>query len=337
MDEQIKKEDSEDTIFHIPETVNVHKEHHAGEEAFLGKSPYVPIIVILEGANMGKRFILDKSETIIGRRENAEIFLFDNLVSRRHSKITINPTDTVEEQFTAVIEDLDSMNGTYVNSVKINGPCVLKDGDKIQIGTFVLCFFAKLREELDLEDHLLKLAQKDFLTGLYNRAYFTPILEFEFKRFKRYKNPLSLIMFDIDFFKNVNDTYGHDMGDFVLQGIAAILKSVVRGSDLAVRYGGEEFAILLMGTSLEDASVIAERIRQVIRKHIFKCGEIEIQITASFGLACCNEHYTSPQDLIIKSDQALYAAKKSGRDNVKICRDDNITQQFEDPVSDDDK
>lgn len=321
MSEEIKKENSDDTIFNVPmdklDSAADKKEQIAD---FLGNSQYVPIFVIMEGETMGQRYILNKRESIVGRRENCEIYILDSLVSRKHSKITITPSDSEDVGFTAVIEDLESMNGTYVNGAKLQGPHLLKDGDKVLIGSVLFCYLTKLREELELENHLLQLAQKDFLTGLFNRAYFSTAIEFEFKRYKRYKNSMSLIIFDLDHFKNINDTYGHDAGDFVLKEIAIILKSIIRSSDLAVRYGGEEFAVLLINTPIEEALTIANRIHAAIKRHLFRYEKIEFNLTASFGLAQLNDDCETVQEVVIKADQALYLAKNSGRDNVQIYK-----------------
>jgi two-component system, cell cycle response regulator len=321
MPRNLKKEDSDDTLYNASKESIVSLNNDEKDTFFLGKSLYVPILVVLDGESVGQRFILNKSETIIGRRENNEICFFDNLISRNHSKITIALTKEGSVEFSAVIEDLESMNGTYVNGVKIQGPYVLKDGDKITIGSFHLGYFIKLRDEINLDDHLLALAQKDFLTSLYNRAYFIPTLEFEFKRFKRYKHPLSLIIFDIDFFKKVNDTYGHNAGDYVLKEIANLLRQAVRSCDLAVRYGGEEFAVLLIRTPIEEAIIIAERIRTVIKKHPFKFEDKAFSITSSFGVAHASNKLQSAQELLAKADEALYTAKNSGRDNVQMWKD----------------
>lgn len=173
-----------------------------------------------------------------------------------------------------------------------------------------------------LESDKLKLekyATKDFLTGIYNIRYFYERLEEEFNRAKRYQIPLACLMFDIDHFKKVNDTYGHRVGDLVLKELAQCIKKYTRKIDVFARYGGEEFIMLLPQTSLKGAANEAERLRKIIKSFKFKALQNKRGITVSVGAACYpNKKIKVCDDIINLADNALLAAKKSGRDKIKI-------------------
>ncbi len=164
------------------------------------------------------------------------------------------------------------------------------------------------------ENKLKQISIRDELTGLYNRRYFNEILKKEAQRAFRYKEPLSMIMYDIDHFKRVNDTYGHMVGDEVLKKLSEIIKSNVRNSDYIFRTGGEEFTILLPGTDLEKAYKVAEKLRKRIENEIFdKVGKI----TISLGVAQYSEN-ESTDNFIRRTDKALYFSKENGRNRTSI-------------------
>ncbi|HCC53603.1 MAG TPA: hypothetical protein DEQ20_01555 [Desulfobulbaceae bacterium] len=177
---------------------------------------------------------------------------------------------------------------------------------------------------LESEEAFKTMAITDSLTGLYNRRHFNHRAETEISRALRHKRPLSVIMLDIDFFKRVNDTYGHHSGDLVLQMVANILKESLRSSDIPARYGGEEFIILLPDATAVNAATIAETLRKRIETATVKGEKCTIKITSSFGV---NDHLAKASskstekilsEFIDKADQALYLAKKSGRNKVTV-------------------
>ena len=161
------------------------------------------------------------------------------------------------------------------------------------------------------------LAIRDPLTGLYNRRRFADVLNREFAITNRYKNPLSCIMIDLDHFKAINDRYGHQEGDQVLQAVAEAIAKNVRDVDMPARYGGEEFAVLLPHTSKQDAVIVADRIARLIRQLVFHFGEDEVHITASFGIASRLDVVSNRSSSLVEAaDRALYQAKREGRDRA---------------------
>lgn len=163
---------------------------------------------------------------------------------------------------------------------------------------------------------LVNLSATDRLTGLYNRYKFEDLFEFEKSQMLRHKTKLSIILLDIDFFKSVNDTEGHNVGDAVLKELAMILRASVRSSDVVVRWGGEEFIVFTPKTTLEQAQQLAETIRDNVKNATFSHGR---QLTASFGVTSFEEE-DGLETLIQRADRALYRAKELGRDNVQIDR-----------------
>lgn len=164
------------------------------------------------------------------------------------------------------------------------------------------------------------LARRDELTGLNNRRAFYQDGEKLINQVKRYTRPLSLIMLDIDHFKETNDNYGHSAGDSVLEVVAAILMKHVREVDVHGRLGGEEFAVMLPETSLNNAAKLAERLRVEIEKTTIGTQKGEVKTTASFGIASVGEDHVSLEELINKADDALYQAKWKGRNRIETAK-----------------
>ncbi len=183
--------------------------------------------------------------------------------------------------------------------------------------------------ESDIRDSVKKLenlAIRDGLTGLYNHRHFGEALKNEFKKAKRHLQPLSCMMIDLDFFKAVNDQYGHQFGDFVLARSARILKRLVRDTDFLARYGGEEFVILLPNTDLQGAFILGERIRNVFANKDFSRDDISTRVTVSVGISSTSDdNVASDEGLVNNADKALYCAKWRGRNNV--CYFDEIESE----------
>lgn len=175
------------------------------------------------------------------------------------------------------------------------------------------------------EKKLLQLTRIDFLTKLYNRRFIDKRLTEELERCRRFGNPLSLILIDIDFFKKINDIHGHLCGDNTLRSVASILMRMVRVVDIVGRYGGEEFCCILPETCSASAYVLAERLRLEIATEVFTFGDVHFNLTISLGVAEYNERTSSLETLVRQADEALYQAKKEGRNRVACAGTDNQT------------
>ena len=225
-------------------------------------------------------------------------------------------------------ESLLISNGVHRREVQVCGPAgqtlwveisaSLIHGEDGETDTIVGVLSDVTERKQMLED-MCRLARTDSPTGLWNRGYFMELAGREFARSLRSGGPMSLFILDVDYFKAVNDTYGHDVGDQALIGIAATLRSSVREVDIVARYGGEEFVVLLPDASPTESAVVAERVGSRIRAGALDCGPVEVSVTASIGLTSLQ-----PDDnldgLLKFADIALYAAKKKGRDRVEVYR-----------------
>ena len=208
---------------------------------------------------------------------------------------------------------------------KMKSDAVMKEKDTIvheltESKKLLEKYSTNLEEMVEQRTEILKwLSITDPLTGLYNRRYFIEQIELEFKRSKRYSRDLSLLMLDIDHFKLVNDNYGHQIGDIVLRKISSVIINLLRDSDLAFRYGGEEFMIILPETKSEDAINVAERMKQEIMNTQHNYGSINFTVTTSIGIVSIKDmmdKFETIDDIIKKVDDNLYKAKNSGRNTI---------------------
>lgn len=269
------------------------------------------VLVVLSGAHVGERFVLEESRATLGRGPTCDIVLEDEGVSREHAVLERGSTGYA-------VRDLHSTNGVFVNGARTSGTA-LEPGDRIGIGAdTVLKLQLEDDLEAELEGQILSAATRDGLTGARNRLTFDRELAREVARAIRHRSPLSLLMFDLDHFKAVNDTYGHPAGDQVLRELVARLDAVTRSEDSLARVGGEEFVILCAGTQRDEAVTLAERARQAIRCEPFVVGSERLPITTSIGVAELLELDEPTADALFEaSDAALYHAKKLGRDRVE--------------------
>lgn len=268
-------------------------------------------LIVLAGTDVGKMFKLDEGETVIGRSHRADIRIDDDSISRMHVKLSLDGTSVC-------IEDLNSSNGTLVNGAKIDTE-QLRDGDKIRLGeTTILKFTFHDRLDESFQQKMYNAALRDPLTKAYNKKYFVDQLGVEIAYAKRHQTPLSLVIFDLDHFKRINDTYGHVAGDMVLMELAELVQAMLRTEDVFARYGGEEFAIILRGIALSDAGVLAERLRVAVEHRAFVNGGQRLPVTVSIGVAEFDDQVEDSMGLVEAADGALYAAKQSGRNKVLL-------------------
>lgn len=283
------------------------------------KKKGIPSLVQYSGSTLGKRYQLNGNEIKVGRSAEADITIAEASVSRIHARL-IQDSDVVE------IEDAGSANGTYINDQKVTVRTPLKDQDIVRLGTVLLKFFSSDNIDGFVHDKIYRMATIDAGTQIFNKQYLLDSLDTEFKISQSSGRPLSIIYYDLDFFKKVNDTYGHNAGDLVLKESAVVTKKVIRKDDIQCRYGGEEFVIILPNTSLAEASDLAERIRLAIASHPFilpvELNNVKQQIThqqtISAGVSQVSAEMASPKDLLESADKKLYASKQSGRNRVTV-------------------
>ncbi len=169
-----------------------------------------------------------------------------------------------------------------------------------------------------MNEHLQDLSTTDALMGINNRMFFNKRIDYEFQRAQRYRKDLTLLVLDLDHFKSVNDTYGHPFGDRVLKGIADVLLTCVRQVDIVARYGGEELVVALPETNLEQAMIVAERIRSSVEETEIADGDARVKVTVSIGMATFpHDSIAQVEQLLKRADDALYAAKQAGRNCIR--------------------
>ncbi len=264
------------------------------------------------GPWMGLRHLLTDRPLIVGRGEDCDIRVLDTSVSRRHVRI-----ERINEDY--FVLDMQSTNGTYVNDrPSLPGdPLPMRDGDYLRVGNCIFRYLASGNVEADYHEEIYRLTIVDALTQIANARYFNEFLEREVLRTVRHHRPLSLVLFDIDRFKGINDQLGHLGGDFTLRELAACVKKVVRREDLFARYGGEEFALVLIETGQPEATFVAERIRQLVEAHQFRFDDKLFNLTISLGVAESPLDGTAtPRELMRRADENLYSAKRAGRNKV---------------------
>ena len=262
------------------------------------------------GPSMGRRYPLGVKDILVGRGDDCDIRIQDNSVSRKHVKV--EPT---AEGYS--VSDLGSTNGTFVNDKQLDGSVALHDGDYLRVGNCLYRYLTGGNIESEYHEEIYRLTIQDGLTRIHNQRALTEFLDREVARSQRHKRPLSVLLFDIDRFKAINDTHGHLCGDFVLRELAECIRSTIRKEDLFARYGGEEFCMVLVETSEEEARGAAERVRALIEAHEFQFEDTRIKLTISVGVATTTgESVVTPADLLRVADERLYQAKRGGRNLV---------------------
>jgi len=261
------------------------------------------------GRGMGKRFPLGELPIVLGRGQDCDVQIDEHSVSRRHARI--QPASDAYYAY-----DLRSTNGTYVNEQAIE-KAPLHDGDYLRIGNCIYRFLAGGNVEAEYHEEIYRLTIKDGLTDLHNKRYLLEFLDRELARSARHRRPLALLLFDIDRFKEINDTLGHLGGDYALRELAALVRRGIRKEELYARYGGEEFAIVLPEATWEEATAVAERIRESVASASFTYDANPFRLTISVGVATTvGDESMTPEELIRLADERLYQAKREGRNRV---------------------
>jgi len=268
------------------------------------------LLVRVRGAELGRVTPLPPERMRVGRSQDCELWLSDDGVSRRHATLT-------REGNHYVIEDEGSANGTFVGGVKISRH-ELHDGDVIQFGpTAVFRYTLSDENQEALLRQLYDASVTDALTGAHNREHFDTQLRAELSYARRHNTDVSLVIFDADHFKKVNDNYGHQVGDAVLIQLANVVRSTVRGEDVFARYGGEEFALVLRGIDIDGCGAVAERLRERIAALQLQTERGVLKVTVSAGCSSLSTtEDKTPEGMISAADRRLYGAKHAGRNRV---------------------
>jgi two-component system cell cycle response regulator len=276
-------------------------------------------LIVLSGGIPGAMLRLSPGGSRLGRSADNTIQLPDASISRYHSYLGIDEEGQVR------LTDLGSTNGTFLNGRRLpeNTPVRLQDGDRLQLGASVILKYIRPDPcEEQFQREMFERTVRDPLTGLYNRAFFLAQFGPLVDRGALKGLGTAVLMLDIDHFKRINDTHGHDVGDAVLREVAGVLRQATRTDDLVARYGGEEFVVALPVAAPDQATERAERVRSTLASRRILAGGVPLRVTASLGLA-----FTPPgrprsvSALIATADRGLYQAKNSGRDRTVFSHD----------------
>lgn len=253
---------------------------------------------------------LKAARTLVGRDASCGYCIPDASVSRQHAVI-----ECVDDEWK--VTDLESTNGTCVNETRVTSAAIVP-GDRVQFGSHIFKFLSTNHIEVQYHEALYSMITRDGLTGILNRRYFADIIQREFCRAVATGKQLSLIVFDIDNFKRVNDTHGHLAGDEILQEMSRRVLGVIADHDVFARYGGEEFAILLQDKDMSEACELAERCRAVVEATPFTTCMGHLPISVSLGVADVTslDQKVDNTELFRAADAKMYEAKRSGRNRV---------------------
>ena len=268
-------------------------------------------LIVINGRAVGKMFKLSGTKLVVGRSPQNEIIVDDEGVSRQHAFVERTPKGWR-------IVDNNSTNGVFVNGTRVFDH-ELSEGEKVQLGSSAILKFS-FQDELEerAQKQLYESATRDGLTNCFNKKYFADQLKTEFAFYYRHQDPLSLSLFDIDFFKKLNDGYGHQAGDYVLRNLAGIVQTALRTEDVLARYGGEEFGIIFKSTDGDRAFAVMERVRRKIEAHEFIYEDKRLPVTISIGIATLyKQNYATPKLLVKAADDFLYKAKGNGRNRTE--------------------
>lgn len=278
-------------------------------------SAHQAFVIVIAGPHTGRMFKLDRNEVILGRSPKVDMQLQDVGISRTHARL-------YQVGNTVFVEDLQSANGTFLNGQQLVMSQQLQDGDKITLGSSTILKFT-YHDKLDenYQKQMVEAAIRDGLTQAYNKKYFINHILSEYSYAKRHNTHIALVLFDVDHFKAVNDTYGHLAGDYILVELAKLSHLTIRTEDTFARYGGEEFTVVARGLTMYQAYQFAERLRVAVETHRFVFQGTEIPLTISLGVASYPEvPVDSPEALIAAADAALYIAKGKGRNRAQMAQ-----------------
>ncbi len=265
-------------------------------------------LIALAGPQMGTVFLIDNDGATIGRGDECDVMIVDDGVSREHCRLELTDEG-------ARLVDLGSTNGTWTSHGRIDNIDIMP-GDRFRVGeATVLRFCVRDADEANFHRDLYQAAVTDGLTGAYNRRYFNERMHAELAFASRHGTRLSLVLFDIDHFKAVNDTCGHAFGDSVLTELSERIRGQIRSEDVFARFGGDEFGLIARGLGASQGATMAERLRAIIDSQPFGSHSDAIRVTISVGVATLEPGDTA-MSLFDRADKALYQAKAEGRNSA---------------------
>jgi diguanylate cyclase (GGDEF)-like protein len=280
-----------------------------GREAETPRSSRHPCLVVVYGDELGKKYELDRPGLIVGRSSGADIRVDQETVSRAHAELG-------GDGRSVSIRDLGSTNGTWVNEERVE-EAELGDHDLIKIGATIFKFLSGSNAERAYFEEIYRVMTVDGLTGAYNKRYLDETLDREVARSRRYGRDLSLVLLDLDHFKEVNDAHGHLGGDAVLSAICHAIAAEIREEDVLARYGGEEFVVLLPETDRQHALLLAEKLRAIVAVQEVAVDDGLVAVTVSLGVATLEPDRDTAEALLRRADERLYEAKRAGRNCVR--------------------
>lgn len=252
---------------------------------------------------------IDSQPFVFGREKSCSVTIQDDSASRRHSEIVQQGDDWY-------IVDLNSTNGTWVNEQRIQSQ-KLHAGDCIRVGRWTYKYFDKENMEASYHESVYQMMTQDSLTGAWNRRYLDDVLKREICHHKRTGQPICLLMIDLDHFKTINDEHGHQVGDDVLAEFGKRIQSCIRVSDIFCRFGGDEFAVLMVNSDRQSSGVVCDRIMKSINSEPFATSVGDIECSISCGFAQCTiDNSLTVEEFIALADKRLYEAKKTGRQKI---------------------
>jgi two-component system cell cycle response regulator len=267
------------------------------------------ILIVIYGHDLGRRVHVGAEPLIIGRSPQCEIQIDQESVSRNHCRVRFDGSGFF-------VSDLGSTNGTYVNDNLIEGEARLRHGDQLKVGRTILKFIVGDDVEADYHEEIYRLMTTDGLTQLHNKRHFDEMLDREAARAKRYKRSFSLLVFDIDHFKDINDRLGHLAGDAILRQLGAVLQGRLRVNDVVARIGGEEFALITPEVGVDGAKELAGKIQRLVADTRFEFEGARVDVTVSIGVAEWQPHYEDAVEIFKAADAKMYEAKRNGRNQV---------------------
>lgn len=270
--------------------------------------PLAPCLVVISGPDLGRKIPLEEPALVIGRDGGAaDVAVPLDGISRSHCRIEICDG--------AWLRDLGSTNGTWLNGrpVASDRAVPLASGDRIELVGVVFKFLAGGDVESQYHEEIYQLTIVDGLTRCSNRRYLMDFVAREISRCRRHTRPLSVLLFDVDRFKAINDGFGHAAGDHVLRTLVEVARQGVRREECLARYGGDEFVVVMPETDLAGATIVAERLRGRVEQHAFEWQGQRLPVTISAGVAVLGPDVVAPEDLIAAADARLLDAKVLGR------------------------